>query len=375
LAAVNKPLKLVAANDAFSALLAVADALAGKVALFVTPPETNGLMPEVHGLPEEADDSVAFIVETSGSTGSPKRIELSAAAAIAAANASATRLGGSGQWLLALPINYVAGLNVLIRSAVAETQPVMMNTSVTFTPEAFVRHASMMRNEKKFTALVPTQVSRLAVAAEHDESVLRALQSFDAILVGGQATSPLLLEALRELGVNVVETYGSAETFGGVIYDGIALDGVAVSISETGSVEITSPTIANQFAYDGKVVMSDLGELVDGKLRVLGRADRVFISGAIKVSLDRVEAVAKEVGGVVEVAATAIDDEEWGQRVAIVYLGSPEVADEIAIRLAADLGPAAKPLRILRADRVPKLTSGKHDLQAIKQLFEKDIRG
>ena len=375
MAAVNKPLKLVAANDAFSALLAVADALAGRVALFVTPPETNGLMPEVHGLPEEVDDSVAFIVETSGSTGSPKRIELSAAAAIAAANASAARLGGSGQWLLALPINYVAGLNVLIRSAVAETQPVMMNTSVTFTPEAFVRHASMMRSEKKFTALVPTQLSRLTVAAEHDESVLRALQSFDAILVGGQATSPLLLEALRELDVNVVETYGSAETFGGVVYDGIALDGVTLSISETGSVEIASPTIANQFAFDGKVVMSDLGELVDGKLRVLGRADRVFISGAIKVSLDRVEAVAKEVGGVVEVAATAIDDEEWGQRVAIVYLGSPEVADEIAIRLASDLGPAAKPLRILRADRVPKLTSGKHDLQAIKQLFEKDIRG
>ena len=375
MAAVNKPLKLVAANDAFSALLAVADALAGRVALFVTPPETNGLMPEVHGLPEEVNDSVAFIVETSGSTGSPKRIELSAAAAIAAANASAARLGGAGQWLLALPINYVAGLNVLIRSAVAETQPVMMNTSVTFTPEAFVRHASMMRNEKKFTALVPTQISRLAVAAEHDESVLRALQSFDAILVGGQATSPLLLETLRELDVNVVETYGSAETFGGVVYDGIALEGVTVSISETGSVEIASPTIANQFPFDGKVVMSDLGELVDGKLRVLGRADRVFISGAIKVSLDRVEAVAKEVGGVVEVAATAIEDEEWGQRVAIVYLGSPEVADEIAIRLAADLGPAAKPLRILRADRVPKLTSGKHDLQAIKQLFEKDIRG
>jgi O-succinylbenzoic acid--CoA ligase len=78
---------------------------------------------------------------------------------------------------------------------------------------------------------------------------------------------------------------------------------------------------------------------------------------------------------VVEVAATAIDDAEWGQRVAIVYLGSPEVADEIAQRLADDLGPAAKPLRIMRADRVPKLSSGKHDLQAIKQLFEKGSVG
>ena len=371
----TKPLKLVAANDPFSALIAVADALAGKVALFVTPPELNGLMPEVHGLPDSVDESVAFIVETSGSTGTPKRVELSVAAALASAHASAKRLGGSGQWLLALPINYVAGLNVLIRSAVAETQPVMMNTSVTFTAEAFVRHTTMLRDEKKFTALVPTQLSRLAIAAEHDENVSNALRAYDKILVGGQATSPQLLESLRELGANVIETYGSAETFGGVVYDGKPLPGISVSINSDSRIEISSPTLANEFDAIGKLVMSDLGEIVDGKLRVLGRADRVLISGAIKVSLDRVEAVARDVGGVVEVAATAIEDSEWGQRVAIVYVGSPEVADEIAQRLADDLGPAAKPLRIMRADRVPKLTSGKHDLQAIKQLFEKGSVG
>jgi O-succinylbenzoic acid--CoA ligase len=372
---VTKPLKLVAANDPFSALIAVADALAGKVALFVTPPELNGLMPEGHGLPDSVDDSVAFIVETSGSTGTPKRVELSVAAALASAHASAKRLGGSGQWLLALPINYVAGLNVLIRSAVAETQPVMMNTSVTFTAEAFVRHTTMLRADKKFTALVPTQLSRLAIAAEHDESVLNALRSYDAILVGGQATSPQLLESLRELGANVVETYGSAETFGGVVYDGKPLPGISVSINSDSRIEISSPTLANEFDAIGKLVMSDLGEIVDGKLRVLGRADRVLISGAVKVSLDRVEAVARDVGGVVEVAATAIEDSEWGQRVAIVYLGSPEVADEIAQRLADELGPAAKPLRIMRADRVPKLTNGKYDLWAIKKLFEKGSVG
>ena len=371
----TKPLKLVAANDPFSALLAVADALAGKTALFVTAPETNGLMPEVHGLPDTVDNSVAFIVETSGSTGTPKRVELSIEAALASAHSSAARLGGEGQWLLALPINYIAGLNVLIRAAVAETQPVMLNTSVSFTAEAFVRHASMLQAEKKFTALVPTQLARLSVAAEHDESVLQALRSFEAILVGGQATSPLLLHKLREQDVNVVETYGSAETFGGVVYDGKALDGVTVTIDSDSRIEISSATLANEFLSAGKVVMSDLGEFIDGRLRVLGRADRVFISGAIKVSLDRVEAVARDVGGVVDVAATAIEDDEWGQRVAILYLGSPEVADEIAQRLAAELGPAAKPLRIVRADRVPKLSSGKHDLRAINQLFEKDKSG
>lgn len=370
-----KPLKLIAANDTFGALLAVTDALAGKHALFITAPETNGLMPQVHNLPDQVDDSVAFIVETSGSSGTPKRVELSAAAALVSAKASADRLGGSGQWLLALPINFVAGLNVLIRSAVAETQPVMMNTSVGFTAESFVRHASMLRGDKKFTALVPTQLSRLAIAAEHESSVLDALRSFDAILVGGQSTAPQLVSSLRELGVNVIETYGSAETFGGVVYDGLALDGVSVFIRDDSKIEISSATLANEFASAGKVVMSDLGEIVDGKLKVLGRADRVLISGAIKISLDRVEAIAAEVAGVVEVAATSISDSEWGERVGIVYLGSPEVADEIASRLADELGPAAKPLRVMRADRVPKLTSGKNDLQSISRLFEKGQSG
>lgn len=364
----TKPLKLIAANDTFGALLAVTEALAGKHALFITAPETNGLMPEVHGLPDVVADSVAFVVESSGSTGTPKRIELSAAAALASASASAERLGGAGQWLLALPTNYVAGLNVLVRSAVAETQPVMMNTAVGFTAEAFVRHASMMTGDKKFTALVPTQLSRLAIAAEHDASVLNAMNKFNAILVGGQATAPQLLDSLREQGVNVIETYGSAETFGGVVYDGVALDGYDVSLTADSRIEIASTEL-------GKVVMSDLGEINDGKLRVLGRADRVIISGGIKISLDRVEAIAGDVAGVVEMAATAISDSEWGERVGIVYLGSPEVADEIATRLADELGPAAKPLRVIRADRVPRLSSGKNDLLAIKQLFEKSQSG
>ena len=366
-------LKLVAANDTFGALVAVTEALAGKHALFITPPESNGLMPEVHGLPDEVPDDVAFLVQSSGSTGIPKLIQLSAAAAIASAKASAARLGGSGQWLLALPINYIAGLNVLVRSAIAETQPVMMNTSVTFTPEAFVASTSLLRGEKKFTALVPTQLSRLAIAAQHDESVLRALKSFDAILVGGQATAPALLKELRKQNVKVVETYGSAESFGGVVYDGIALPGVTISLSSDSRIQIESETLAN--GIGSKYSTNDLGEFVNDKLQVLGRADRVIISGGVKVSLDRVETIAREIAGVVEMVSAPIEDAEWGQRVGIVYLGSPEVSDEIASQLADLLGPAAKPLRIIRVDLVPKLSNGKYDLLAVAEIFKREANG
>ena len=363
-------LKLVAANDVIGAQLAVIEALAGRQSLFITSPETNGLMPEVHGLPDETPDAVAFIVESSGSTGTPKRLSHTATAALASAELAAKRLGGHGQWLLALPVNYVAGLNVLVRSAVAETAPVVMNTSVSFTAESFVRHASMLRAERKYTSLVPTQLARLVAALNHDEEVLRAMRSFDAILVGGQSVAPALVSQLQDLHVNIVETYGAAETFGGVVYNGAALDGVTVAIESDDRISICSPTLALE--AQPKYVSNDIGEIADGKLRVLGRKDRVIISGGIKISLDRVEAIAASVPGVVELAAAALDDDEWGQRVGIAYLGSPEVADEIAEQLANLLGPAAKPLRVLRVDRVPKLSSQKHDLVAIAELFNRN---
>ncbi len=356
-------LKIVAANDVIGAQLAVIDALAGKQPLLISASEPLDSTIEVAG-------DVAFVVESSGSTGTPKRLHHTAEAALASARLSRQRLDSSGQWLLALPANYVAGLNVLVRSAVAETQPVIMNTAVSFTAESFVRHASMMTNEHRFTALVPTQLNRLANVIDQDESVLRALRSFEAILLGGQAANQNVVQRLRDLRVNIVETYGAAETFGGVVYNSMALDEVSISLEPDQRIAIVSPTLS--IDSQPKFVSNDIGDYSKGVLSVHGRADRVINSGGVKVSLDRVEAIVSSIPGVVEIAATPLVDEQWGQRVGVAYLGSPEVAEEIATSLADVLGPAAVPLRVVRVDRVPKLSSQKHDLTAIAQLFERE---
>jgi len=231
----------------------------------------------------------------------------------------------------------------------------------------------LLKSAKRFTSLVPTQLARLAAAAKHDDFVLAQLCRFDAILVGGQAADYQMIGELEALGVNIVTTYGMTETCGGCVYNGLPIGDTELRIIDD-RIFIKNSMLANvELDADGYFQTSDAGVTdTDGRLAILGRIDRVINSGGIKVSLDRVEQLAKLINGVEDLAATAIHDMEWGQRVGIAYIGSPEVADDIAKSLANDLGPAGKPVRLLRVDKLPKLSNQKNDLIAISKLFEEN---
>jgi O-succinylbenzoic acid--CoA ligase len=366
-----KPLAVITANDPVSALLTYAEVLSGDKAIFIAPGAIGGIPPELEALPGEVENHIAAIVESSGTTGNPKRISLSLAALLHSARAGQNRLGPAGQWLLALPINFIAGQQVLIRSLLADTQPVIMNTAVPFTAEAFMRSAQLMQAEHKYTSLVPLQLTRLIKLAEEDSAALKLLQSFRAILVGGQATPDELRDRALALGLRVVISYGMTETCGGCVYDGIPLDGVRLKIAPDGRLLIQGKVLAED--QQDWIFTNDLAELsATGELKILGRSDRVIISGGIKMALDRVEYLGGEVPGVSELVAVSLADEQWGERVGICYVGSPEVADDIANRLAELLGPAGKPIRIVRVDKLPKLKTGKSDLMAIRQVFQEE---
>ena len=356
----TKPLAVVPANDTVKALLVLADVIENKKAIFVSAPEINGVKPTIEQLPEEVPDTIACVVESSGSTGIPKRISISTAALLHAARAGQERLGPLGQWLLALPINFIAGQQVLIRSLLADQQPVIMNTSLPFTAEAFLRSALLMKNPIRYTSLVPTQLAKLVAEAEKDTVMLDTLKSFRAILVGGQLTPDELYDRALGLDLKVVLSYGMTETAGGCVYDGIPLDGVRLKIAPDSRLLISGKTLAE--GQDDWIFTNDLAELSpDGKLKIIGRADRVIISGGLKLSLERVEYLGSLLPGVSEIAAVALEDQTWGQRVGIAYVGSPEVADDIANQLAHLLGPAGKPIRVIRVYKLPKLPTGKPD--------------
>jgi O-succinylbenzoic acid--CoA ligase len=337
----------------------------GEVAGFVSPPETTGIGVYFDPVPSQVSEDVGLIVESSGSTGRPKRLEISLAALTASANASAKLLGGHGQWLLALPANYIAGANVLFRSAVADTQPVISNTRVPFSAEGFLNSASLMRGSKRYTSLVPAQLDRLAACADlesQENGVITALQSFDAILIGGQLPNLATLESLKSRGVKLVESYGMAETSGGCVYDGQALEGVNLEIID-GHVAVSGTVLANGIGE--KFLSSDLGEIVNGRLKIIGRADRVIVSGGKKVSLDDVESKVAAEEGVTDVIAVALDS-KWGQSVGLV-LAARESFDESKLQSIL-LGPA-KPIAVQKVSQVPRLISGKPDYQAARALL------
>jgi O-succinylbenzoic acid--CoA ligase len=365
------PVEIIPANDVALLQEKLTKALAGEITVFISQREVNGVKVEITDLPETATNT-ALIIESSGSTGIPKRIYLSADA-LRAATASSASVIGSGQWLLSLPTNYVAGAMVLVRSILSGTRPVVMNTGVSFTAQAFALSSTLLTEENRFVSLVPTQLLRLYEATLSDSFLLNQLKKFSAVLVGGQAVSESVVDYFRENDVNVVSSYGMAETAGGCVYDGLALPGVNLRINDNGTLAISGAMLANDVAdATGYLNTQDLAELEDGKLKVLGRIDRVINSGGLKISIDQIEDVALSIGGVVEVAGCALDSEQWGQRVGLVYVGSPEVADYLAAAVFEQLGVAAKPIRVIRVDRIPRLTSGKTDLITLEKLFEGD---
>lgn len=351
----------------------------------VAPTDLAGTGTSVTGL--EVPDDVAVVLRTSGSTGASREVMLGARALRASAEATAEALDAtsarSTQWLLALPPVHVAGVQVLVRSALAGTVPVVMDLSDGFRGAAFVAATTAMTGARRHTSLVPTQLVRLL----DDPDGLPALRSFDAVLLGGAATPPALLSRAREAGVRVVTTYGMTETCGGCVYDGRPLDGVRVDLEPDGRVLLGGPVLATGYLgrpdLDAEAFVtrrgerwmrtSDLGELDDtGRLRVTGRADDVIITGGLKVPPAAVEQALSDLEDVAEVCVVGLPDDEWGQAVTAVLVlrpgaSAPTLATVRAVATER-LGAPSAPRDVVVVDRLPLRGPGKTDRQATARL-------
>lgn len=349
------------------AMLGAFEQLLGDYAAGAESAEANSAGAGVVGVAEP----IALVVGTSGSTGTPKRTALTvgalAASAVATENFFEANADAASQWLLALPAHYIAGAQVLARSVLAGTSPVIARSvtePVHFTPEVFLQAVERMSSARRFISLVPTQLHKLLESADANPhlgaEIHEALGSFAGILLGGAPASADLLAASTALGLNTVTTYGSAETAGGCVYSGSVLPGVRVELvpeegmpavpdvegkpAQVGRIWISGAHLASGYIGDAARTAEHFFIAADGTrwyrtddyglmdsanssatssfssvephLQVLGRSDDVLISGGVKISARAVATVLEEHPAVREACVLGLPDARWGTAIA-----------------------------------------------------------
>lgn len=355
---------------------------------------------------------IALIVPTSGSSGKPKAALLSASALIASGTSAHQRLGGEGQWLLALPTTHVAGLQVVIRSLLAGLPPAVLDTTGGFDPADLPRAVASMRGRRRYLSLVPTQLTKVLTAGG---APVEALASMDGLVLGGAAAPAPLLAAARAAGIPVVPSYGMTETCGGCVYDGVPLPQVTVDlftdptgaksadsspaevaagvvdsgemkpadVSGAGRIRIGGPVLfsgyrlrpdlTDEVLVGGRFRTADRGQWTDdGRLEIHGRVDDMIITGGVNVAPAAVESALASCPTVAESAVVGVSDERWGQRVVAVLTARPGLSEptleSVRAHVGGLLGRASAPRAILVVPDLPRLPLGKVDRAAIAVL-------
>ncbi len=305
----------------------------------------------------------ALVVATSGTTGDPKGAILTHRAIEYAAYATATALGTAADthWVACLPLSHVGGFSVLTRALYTRAQLTILPR---FDPEQL---EEALEHGATHVSLVHTALRRL------DPS------PWQRILLGGSA-------APEHLPPNCVTTYGMTETFGGVVYDGLALNGVEMRIATSGGtgsddpvgpVELRSPTMMRAyrgvegapdrvpFDDQGWFRTGDLGSISDDerRLSVAGRADDLIITGGEKVWPTPVEARLETHPGVDRAVVMGRSNEEWGQLVTAVIVptdpGDPVTLDELRTWVRETMPVACAPKALELVVQLPMTALGK----------------
>jgi o-succinylbenzoate---CoA ligase len=329
---------------------------------------TVGVTPGGNPPPVLADET-AVVIATSGSTGEPKGVQLSAAAMMASAAASLSRIGaGPGErWLCCLPTFHISGIGVLVRSLLTGTDPAVASA---VSPDVLTASGCA------HVSLVPTQLRRLLDAGADPGRV-------KTILLGGAAAADTLLAEAGAAGWRVITTYGMSETCGGCVYAGVPLDNVKVRLGRGGQIEIAGPVVFGGYLgqpeltaaalSDGWFRTSDLGQWrADGRLDVLGRSDDVINTGGEKVVPGEVEAVLGTCEGVADVVVIGLPDPEWGEAVTAFVVpadpgGLPQL-DRLRSAVREVLPARAAPRKLVFVPEFPLLPSGKPDRAALRTI-------
>ncbi len=298
-----------------------------------------------NGFQVETND--ALVIATSGTTGLPKGVVHTHASIHASVTAVGSRLDCSStdHWLACLPLAHVGGLSVLLRAQQYESDL----TIVDGVDQSSIDNAS--NKGANLTSLVPTALQKLDVS------------NFRAVLVGGSTI-------LGNLPANAITTYGLTETMGGIAYDGQALDGVAIRLSNSAEIEIQGEMLFRTYRdgtdpkkKDGWFTTGDLGEIKDGVLTVHGRKDDLINTGGYKVWPKFVESSISQIDGVADCVVMGLPDTKWGQAVCTwIVLRNLDISlklEDVRRHVKKSLPDYCAPHKLFIVESIPRSALGK----------------
>jgi O-succinylbenzoic acid--CoA ligase len=303
-------------------------------------------------------DHPEITVQTSGSTGVPKSMQVAKNAMLVSADRTLNFFGLAPEMtaLLCLPTSFIAGKMMVVRALLGQLR------LITTPPSG--RPLQDLSTNVDLAAFTPMQMlNELKVA----QPKLRHLKN---VLIGGGKVDAQLDRMLQNQPFSAYETYGMTETLSHIALrriNGIGrqsafvpLENVRIHTDPRGCLTLDASGIT-----EGSMVTNDLAAIQpDGTFIILGRADHIINSGGIKISPETLEDQIRHLL-TVPFILSAIDHETLGQQIVLVTEGEPAHADTLLYQIKPLLPQYQYPKHLYTLPLFPKTESGKikrHDL-------------
>lgn len=318
-------------------------------------------------LSEWFDRSNSVLVHTSGSTGTPKPmwVEKECMMESACLTCSFLHLQKDDTALLCMPLQYIAGKMVVVRSLVAGLN--LLPVTPSGHPLKDLKEAPV------FAAMIPMQVYNSLQVPEEKE----LLKQIKHLIIGGGAIDSALAKALKDFPNDIWSTYGMTETLSHIALRKVngeeasewytPFDSVEIRLSREGTLVINAPKVC-----DKELVTNDIAELNEkGQFRILGRKDNTINSGGVKIQIEQVEAALKE-HLTTPFLITSIPDPKFGEIIVLLIEigGRHETYEEIQKICEEVLPPYWRPKQIIPLEQLPLTETGKPDRATAKRLAE-----
>ncbi len=307
-------------------------------------------------------------VDTSGSTGAPKRLLADKRRMAQSARRTCAFLGldAGDRALLAMPLRYIAGKMVVVRALVCGLDLVPV--------EPCLAPFGKLNAPCALAAVTPMQAWESLKEPGSRDMLLASRH----LLLGGGPVSAELAEQLRDAPCQAWSSYGMTETLSHVALRHVngpdasewyePLPGVALSLSGEGTLCINAPAVC-----EGTVATNDLAEMDDqGRFRILGRRDNVIDTGGVKVQIEAVEALLAPAMHAPFCIAGA-KDPRLGEKIVLLHEEEADPA-ELEARARRLLPRHWVPRACFKVDAVPRTGTGKPARQEARKLAESLVK-